>query len=208
MAIFASVRRADGTHPSALREMVLEVDKDVEVDFRGLPVCEPPAIRLPPVLPTLRRVCRKAIVGSGRVTWEVAFAQQSPIRVPTRLTVFNMGMEKGVRTLSVLSFITVPVPAVIATTVAITRRGKGLRAVVKVPRIVGGAGSLLAFRLKLRRIFFHRGERRSFLSGRCPDGKFLIAYPKAVFRNETSAPGVAAQTILKGGIVVPCKAKR
>lgn len=210
MAIFASVRRADGTHPSALREMVLEVDKDVEVDFRGLPVCGSGGLevraRRPPGY--LRRICRKAIVGTGKAKVEIAFEDLQPIRVDSPVTIFNGGGNGRSGRLLVHFHVTVPVPATIVAAVAVRPWRKGWRAVVKVPRIVGGAGSLLAFRLNLRRIFFHRGKRRSFLSARCPDGRFKVSMPKAVFRNETSAPGVAAQTILRGGIAVPCKAKR
>lgn len=202
------VRHRDGTHPSALREMVLNVDKDVEVDFRGLPVCQPGlrlAIRRPPGY--LRRICREAIVGTGEAKVEIAFAEQRPIPQSSRITAFNGGMRGGGGRLLVHAFNSVPVPAAIVATVDLKPWMQGWRAVVKVPRIVGGAGSLTSFRLNLKRFFRYRGERRSFLSARCPDGRFKVSIPKIRFENETNAPGIAPRTILRGGLLVPCKVR-
>jgi hypothetical protein len=74
--------------------------------------------------------------------------------------------------------------------------------------IAGGSGSVLDFRFKLGRNFRFRGQKRSWAMARCPDGVFKVKTPKTVFKNEARTPGVGAQTVLRGGLAVPCKPGR
>jgi hypothetical protein len=201
-SIFGRVGTRDGSYPSALREIVLNIDKDVEVDFRGLPVCKGGRHDVRRRPDELKRLCREAIVGTGEAKLVVSFPNLAPIRMHTELTAFNLGI--GSRSLAVVGAIGHPAPALIVAVVKLRRLGRGWRAIVRIPRIAGGAGSLVSFRINLKRFFFYRGERKSFLSARCPDGVFKLSLPKLLFRNEARIPGVAAQTVLKGGLAVPC----
>jgi hypothetical protein len=49
----------------------------------------------------------------------------------------------------------------------------GLHVEVEVPRIAGGSGSVVAARFSVRRVYTFKGERRSVIAGRCPDGRIL-----------------------------------
>ena len=66
-----------------------------------------------------------------------------------------------------------------------------------------GDGSLLGFRLEIKRGFAASGRRHSYLSGRCPE-LLRVSIPKLTFVNEAHTPGVPPQTIMKGGLAVPC----
>ena len=205
--IFGKIATSDGTHPSALRESVVDIDKDVRVDPRGLPVCKPGQLTARNTA-AAKRVCGRSAVGHGIAHAEIAFPEQAPITVTSPITVFNGGGNARRSKLLIHTFITIPVPAAIVTQVTIRKRGSGVHAVAKVPVIVGGSGSVLDFRFKLGRNFRFRGHNASYAMARCPDGVFKTKTPKTLFKNEAKIAGVAPQTVLRGGLAVPCKPGR
>jgi hypothetical protein len=205
--IFGKVATSDGTHPSALRESVVNIDKDVRVDPRGLPVCKAGQLEARDTQ-AARRVCGKTIIGSGIAHAEIAFPEQTPIKVTSPITVFNGGGNARRSKILIHTFITVPAPTAIVTQVTIKKHGSGIHAIAKIPVIAGGSGSVLDFKFKLGRTFRFHGHTRSWAMARCPDGVFKVQTPKTVFKNEARVPGVAGQTVLHGGLAVPCKPGR
>ena len=205
--IFGKIATSDGTHPSALRESVVNIDKDVRVDPRGLPVCKPGQLEARDTR-AAKRVCGKTTIGTGVAHAEIAFPEQAPIKVTSPITVFNGGGNARRSKILIHTFLTVPVPAAIVTQVTIKKKGSGVNATAKIPVIAGGSGSVLDFRFKLGRNFRFRGQKRSWAMARCPDGVFKVKTPKTVFKNEARTPGVGAQTVLRGGLAVPCKPGR
>ncbi len=206
-SIFADVKTADGTHPSALRELVIDVDKDIRVNAKGYPVCESRPhydVRNPEAA---LKACGDAILSKGSAHFEIAFPEQDPITVTSPITVFNGGEKGGKVTLYIHVFITVPAPAAIATTVTISRKGSGIHSVAKIPVVAGGSGSLLDFNFKLGKTYSYKGKRVGYFEAKCPDGNFKVNVAKALFKNEAQTPGVAPTTSLKGGLVVPCTPK-
>lgn len=201
---FGKIRTSDGTHPSALRETVITIDKDVKLNVRGLPVCKSGQLQARDTK-AAKRVCGKAIIGSGKATAEIAFAEQRPITVPSPILVFNAGGNAKKFKLLIHTFITVPVPAAIVTDVTVVKRGTGIKATARIPRISGGAGSALDYTLTVGRNYRYKGRKMAYSMAKCPDGKFRAATPRTVFKNETNEVGVAPQTILKGSILVPCQ---
>jgi hypothetical protein len=205
--VFGKIKTSDGTHPSAFREAIFDIDRNVMVNSRGLPVCKPGQLEARDTRAALR-VCGKTIVGSGKARAEIAFPEQRPIVVPSPLKVFNGGTKGGKTRLLIHTFITVPAPTAIVTDVTLkkVRKGRfGLHGVARVPVIAGGSGSALDFSFKINRKYRFKGKKRSFLMARCPDGKFKVRTTRTVFRNEARVPGVAPQTVLKGGLITPCR---
>jgi hypothetical protein len=199
-------RTSDGTHPSALRQLVVDIDKNGALYTRGLPVCRRGQLEARNTS-AAKRVCGKAIVGKGRVDVQISFPEQRSITAHSPLTLFNGGSKGGKTTLFIHSFITVPVPAAIVTTVTIKKVHKGrfgFHTIARIPVIAGGSGSVLNFNFKIKRIFGYKGKRRSYISARCRDGRFQAKVLKALFRNEAGVPGVASTTVLRSGLVVPC----
>jgi hypothetical protein len=205
-SIFGKIKTSDGTHPSALREVDVNIDKDVRINAGGLPSCKGGQrdIRDPGAV---RRACAGAILGGGSAHVEIAFPEQPPIRVASPLTVFNGGEKDGEVTLLIHVFITVPVPAAIVTRVTIQRKGSGVHAVAEVPVIVAGSGSMLDFQFRLGRTHPYKRKRIGFLEAKCPDGNFKVSMPRIRFKNEAKVAGVAPTTTLKGGLLVPCTPK-
>jgi len=202
-------RTSDGSHPPALRQVVVDIDKNGVVNAKGLPTCRRGQLEARDTR-AARRVCRKSIVGNGKGNVEIAFPEQRPIKVFSPLTLFNGGAKGRKTTLFIHSFITVPVPAAIVTTVTIKRIRKGRfgnHAVARIPVIAGGSGSVLNFRFKIKRIFKYRGRRQSYIRARCRGGNFRAKVLRALFKNEARTPGVAPTTVLKSNLVVPCRAR-
>jgi len=205
--IFGKIATSDGTHPSALRESVVDIDKDVRLNVKGLPVCKPGQLTARNTA-AAKRVCGKTTLGTGIAHAEIAFPEQAPIKVTSPITIFNGGGNARRSKLLIHTFLTVPVPAAIVTQVTIRKRGTGVNAIAKVPVIAGGSGSVLDFRFKLGRTYGFRGKKLSYAYARCPDGVFRTKTPKTLFKNETREPGVAARTVLRGALAVPCKPRR
>jgi hypothetical protein len=204
--IFGTIKTTDGTHPSAFRELVLDVDKDVKINTKGFPVCGAGQLEARDTK-SAKRVCGKTIIGQGKATAEIAFPEQAPIKVLSPLLVFNGGERGGKITLLVHTFITVPAPAAIVTTVTVQRRGTGVHAIAKIPVIAGGSGSAVSFRFTLGKTYRYKRRQVGYFEARCPDGVFKVRSKKALFKNEAGTPRVAAQTILKGSVGVPCIGK-
>jgi hypothetical protein len=204
--IFGKIKTSDGTHPSAFRETTVDVDKDLKVNVKGLPVCKPSQLEAQDTKAALR-VCGDAELGTGTAHAEVAFPEQAPLKIFSPLKVFNGGEAGGKIKLLVHTFITVPAPAAIVTQVTIERKGSGLHSVAKVPVIAGGSGSALDFSFKLGRTYTYKGKKTGYLEARCPDGLFKTSAPKTVFKNEAKVPNVAAVTVLKGNLALPCTPK-
>jgi hypothetical protein len=205
--VFGKIKTSDGTHPSAFREAIFDIDKNVSVSSKGLPVCKAGQLEARDTK-AAKRVCGKTIVGSGSAHAEIAFPEQAPIKVPSPLLVFNGGTHGGKTKLLLHTFITVPAPTAIVTTVTLTKVHKGrfgLHGVARIPVIAGGSGSALDFSFKVKRSYRFKGRKQSFLTARCPDGKFKVRTTKTLFKNEAHTPGVAPQTVLSGGLVTPCR---
>jgi hypothetical protein len=203
--IFGKIKTSDGTHPSAFRETVVDIDKDIKVDVKGFPVCKSGQLQAQDTK-AAKKVCGKAILGEGKADAEIAFPEQRPILVHSPLLVFNGGKKGGKTLLLIHTFITVPVPAAIVTTVTIAKKGSGLHSIAKIPVIVGGSGSAVAFNFKLGKKYTYKGKKMSFSEARCPDGVFKVN-ATALFRNEANVAGVAPTTTAKGKVGVPCTPK-
>jgi hypothetical protein len=194
------VKTRDGTHPSALREILLDVDRDVVLSAASLPACRGRLLKGLDVREARTR-CRDSIVGRGEA--HVAISPEEEI-VPATLTLFNGGVADGKRSLYIHSFLATPNPTAYVASVAMQKIGSGLHTIARIPPIANGQGSLVDFDLTIERALTHPDETKSYLEAKCPDDVFKVNVGKLLFRNETSSPGVASTTVLKGGLTVPC----
>jgi len=195
----AKLTTADGSHPPALERSVFDGDKDVIVSVRGLPVCRIAQLRAVETK-TAEAVCGDAILGRGSATVEVAFPEQKPFDSTGPLIFFNGGERDGAVKVLAYSYVSVPAPTAVIATAEIKRVNNGpygLRVKTRVPRIAGGAGSFVAARFGMRRVYTYKGKRRSVISARCPDG---LIRAKGVFT-------FSDDTALSGSVVRTCTAQ-
>jgi hypothetical protein len=193
------IKTTDGTHPPALKEAVIETDKNGSVNVKGYPTCKAGQLQSQDTTHA-RAICKSALIGSGKTTIEIEFPESKPIPVNSELLVFNGGEKGGVTTFYIHAYITVPTPAAVVTTVKIKKihNGRyGMKSVATIPKIAGGSGSVTSFALKIDKKFTYKGKKVSVLSAKCPDGK-LQAHVEATFFNyKTSATTKAATEILR-----------
>jgi hypothetical protein len=167
MGLSGKVETLSGSRPPPLKEIDLDVDRNVSVNAKGLPVCrfsveEPPS-----------RGCHPAIVGKGTMEVEVEFPEQKPIDVKSTLLAFNGGVKEGLPTIYLYACFGPPINSAIVITAKVSkeRRGRfGAKWVFTIPKIAGGYGSTKAFSLTIHREFAYKGKRRSYLLAKCPDG--------------------------------------
>ena len=205
-SLFGKIATSDESHPPAFRETVVDVDKDLKVNVKGLPVCAAGKIEATNTSAALK-ACGDTLLGSGIAHAEIKFPEQGKLKVSSPLKVFNAGESGGKVKLLVHTFITVPVPAAIVTDVTIARKGSGLHSIAKIPVIAGGSGSAIDFNFKLGRTYTYKGKKVGYFEARCPDGVFKVTSPKTVFKNETQTEGFEPTTVLKGSVALPCTPK-
>ena len=204
--IYGTVKTSDGTHPSAFREAIVDIDKDVKVNPTGYPSCKPGELTARDTKAAMK-VCGDSVVGSGLAHAEIAFPEQKPITVTSPITVFSGGGNSHKAKLLIHTFLTVPVPAAIVTQVTIAKKGTGVHTISKIPVIAGGSGSVKDFKFKLGKTFTYKHKKVGFFEARCPDGVFKVKASKVLFKNEAKEAGASPTTSLSGGLAVPCKPK-
>ncbi len=196
-------RRQNGrrqSHPPALKEFIVETDKNGEVNVKGYPVCKSSQLQSQDSKHA-KAICGSAILGEGKTDIEIKFPEQAPIPVHSPLILFNGGTKGGVTTFYVHAYITVPTPAAVVTTVKIKKvhNGRyGLKSVASVPPIVGGNGSVTHFDLHVSKKFTYKGKKISVLTAKCTDGK-LQARGEAIFSDGTKAKAEVIRTCTPKG---------
>jgi len=185
----------DGTHPPALESASFDADKDVFVSVKGLPSCRVDQLEARETK-RAEAACGGAILGRGSATVEVAFPEQRPFDSTGPLVLFNGGERNGVLTVLAHAYVNVPAPTAVVATVEVSRVDKGafgLHVDVDVPRIAGGSGSVVAARFSVRRVYTYKGERRSVIAGRCPDGR-ILGRGTFDYSDDTRLSGAIART--------------
>jgi hypothetical protein len=200
LAVEGTIATIDGSHPPALKEFVVETDKNGEINVKGYPTCTASKLQSQDSAHA-KAICKSSIIGTGTTKVQIQFPEQAPIPVTSPLTVFNGGTKGGVTTLFIHAYITVPTPAAIVTTVKISKihNGRyGTKSVASVPKIAGGSGSVTFFALKIDKKFTYKGKKVSVLTAKCTDGK-LQAHGTAVFSDGTRASAEVIRTCTPKG---------
>jgi len=178
------VKEADGSHPPAAREIIIEGDKNAEVHVKGIPTCTSGQLQATDTAAALK-ACKSALIGEGTTTAQVAFAEQKPIDVPSKLLLFNGGEKGGKITWYVHAYFSNPISGAIVTTVTITKIHKGPYgelAVAKIPQITGGSGSIISFNLGIKKSV----KGINPISAKCVGGKLKV-HVQAKFEDGTKA---------------------
>lgn len=176
------VKEADGSHPPAAREIIIEGDKNAEVHVKGIPTCKSGQLQATDTAAALK-ACKPALIGEGQTTAQVAFAEQKPIDVPSKLLLFNGGERGGKITWYVHAFFSNPISGAIVSTVTITKHKNGpfgTLTVTKIPQITGGSGSIISFNLKIKKSVAGVNP----ISAKCANGKLKV-HVEAKFEDGT-----------------------
>ena len=173
---------ADGAHPPALAEVVLDTGKAGAIEADDFPSCARNRIEATTTEEAERR-CPGAIVGRGRTEGEIAFPESAPFDARGPLVLFNGGRRRKEFLLYIHAYVPVPAPTAIIVPVVTTKIHRGpyrLHAVSKIPTVAGGAGSVTYFQLNI--------NRPGYLMANCDNGHFS-AYVEADFAEGTKIEG-------------------
>ncbi|HVV91518.1 MAG TPA: hypothetical protein VHB53_13570 [Solirubrobacterales bacterium] len=170
------ISTTDGSRPPALNRLRVELNSAGHIETTGLPRCATTRLQSTSSVAALDR-CRRALVGKGTFVAQLSVANQ--LLVGGRALVFN-GTVDGRPGMLIHIFISDPVKLTLVIPIRISRHEGEFGTVLTttVPKLAGGAASIVELRLKIGRRFDVGGERRSYLSAACaaPAG-----FPGAVF---------------------------
>jgi hypothetical protein len=181
------IATADGTHPPALTEVVIDTDKNGTVDVKGVPTCKAGQLEAR-TTEDAEKICGPAILGTGTTDVELLFAESKPVSLHSKLLAFNGGEKGGVTTIYIHAFLSSPVTAAVVTTVKISKEHKGpygTHSIAAIPKIANYAGSVKAFSLTFKKkLFAYKGQKHGYLLAKCANGKF-VAQAEAKFHDGT-----------------------
>jgi hypothetical protein len=167
----ADIASTDGGPVPKLVRARLDFDRDGRLNTRGLPVCVPS--RIENAAPkAARRICSKALVGTGEVAAALSLPGLSGVRLRSPLSVFNGPRVNGHRSVVGHAWTTVPKREVFVTVVPIEKRSGAYSysATAEIPEIADGAGTLTHLDARIGRRYRSGGSKRSYVSARCSDG--------------------------------------
>jgi hypothetical protein len=197
LELTGKLKTNDGTHLAAAKTISLDFDKAGELFTKGLPSCSTGEIEST-LTAQAKAKCADALVGTGRVTADIALPEQAPFGASGPLLIFN-GSKGNKQSLILHVYAHVPAPTTFVVPVSIKKIGGkyGTNAFIKVPTIVGGAGSVTSFKAKIGKKWTVKGQKESLLNTSCPTGS-LFVHGDFVF---------AGGTKLQGTFSKPCTPK-
>jgi hypothetical protein len=160
--------------PPGLSTLDIGLDRSIEFEPGDLPVCRWPGVQID----ALRTECPRAVVGRGQAQILVAFPENTPIRILSKVTVYNGGIVHGAVQLLIEMAIGTPVSGAVRVTVPIRRMSGGRigsEATIQMPTIASGNGMVTELQLEIGRTFKQEGKRTGFVTAKCRDGKLVTA---------------------------------
>jgi hypothetical protein len=178
VSVAGAIATTDGSHPPALRQLEIALNRNGRISTRGLPACASPLLQSTNTEQALRR-CRPAVVGHGSFLAQLA-SSEGEIPVEGTVLAFN-GFARGKPALLLHFYVTTPVQATLVLPFLITHHPEsqfGTLLSATIPILAGGVGSITEVQLTIGREYNYRGQRLSFISASCaaPAG-----FPGAVF---------------------------
>jgi hypothetical protein len=184
------IRTVDGTRPSPLRKLVVELDKHGHAETRGLEKCTKGKL-IATTIKQARKACPGAIVGTGFGTALIELPEQRPIEVSSALTIFNAPEKHGNPTGIGHAYLNYPVPTtyLVEAELETVHNGRyGYRVEVDIPKIANDYGSPISGRIKIDKKWTYKGMRLSVANARCADGR-LQARIELTFKDGTFLQG-------------------
>ncbi|MEZ5078246.1 MAG: hypothetical protein R2725_12495 [Solirubrobacterales bacterium] len=177
-----SIETADGSHPPALRRLVLELNRNGRYSAAGLPTCRSARLQSVSTEEALHR-CRGALVGRGSFRAAIRTEPRGSVAARGRLLVFNSRRD-GRPALALHLFAAAPIRLAVVLPLALRRRAAGAYGTVlatRLPSLANGQGSITDIHLGIGRTYRHRGRRRGLISASCaaPAGFEIALFPFA-----------------------------
>ncbi len=206
VSITGHVAAVDGGIPPQLKRMDIKVNRHGLLQSRDLPVCPAEKIFTATTQKALR-LCKSALIGSGRFWAHIVLPEQGAYPTQGRLLIFN-GREGGKKLVLAHIFTSSPFPSSFVISFAIHRihdRLYGTELSAALPQALGDWGYVDRIKLNLKRKYRVDGRQLSYFNASCPapHGTNSASYPLAV-----SSFHFAGQKVLEGTVVKACGVRR
>jgi hypothetical protein len=180
--------------PSPAVHAVIDFDKNLRLYTKGLPTCVSGKLQNQST-ETAEQVCGNAKIGSGHA---IAYLRAGKVyEVPQTVTAFNGVPKGGKPTILLHAYGTTPLQASLVlegTVLNYNKEGYGPRLDLNVPLLAGGTGALKEFNVKIDKKWRYKGEKRSFISAKCPNSKKLKGRGTFTFRDGESLTALSKQS--------------
>jgi hypothetical protein len=189
-----STTAANGV-PSPAVHATIDFDKNAKLYTKGLPTCNPAKLQNQST-EEAERFCGKAKIGGGQA---IAFLPvgEKVYTVEQTVTAFN-GVPIGGKPAVILhTYGTTPIQTSLVLVGPVTnynKEGYGPRLDLEIPLLAGGTGALKEVQVKINRKWRFKGEKRSFISAKCPNSKKLKTRGKFTYRDGQSLTAFSKQT--------------
>jgi hypothetical protein len=170
------ITTTDGSAPLVLTELLFMFDKHGSVDAKGLPVCTMAKLAETTVQAARKR-CPGAVVGEGSGQAQVRLPGQPPKQITSPLTFFNAPPVKGMPSLIIHAYETVPTPKAVLVPVTVQRisHGRyGFQVDIQVPEIAGGYGAATLAKATIGKTWKRGGRTVGYLKAYCAGGRLQV----------------------------------
>jgi hypothetical protein len=182
--------------PSPAVRAVVDFDKNAQLYTKGIPTCDAAKLQNTSTDAALA-ACGNAKIstaGSGNVLLPVG---PKVFPVPVTITGFN-GVPQGGKPVVLLhAYGAAPVQTtqvLVGKVLNYNKEGFGPRLDVEIPKLAGGAGALTDFTVTISKKYTFKGQKRSFVSAKCPNSKKLKARGTFTFSDGEALTAVDSQS--------------
>jgi hypothetical protein len=188
--------------PPQLQTISIGINRAGKIFDKGLPVCRVREIQ-PATISVARKICRGAIVGSGRVQVRVHLDNQAPFTFNGPLLVFNAEpSSSGQRRLLAQVYGRKPPSAFVLNFRIYEAEGEfGTVIKTSLPKPARRWAFITHFDMKLQRKYTYKGQKRSYVNAGCAAPK---GFPGAVFNFARSNFGFAGGNHVTTTLVRDC----
>jgi hypothetical protein len=164
---------ANGVPVPATRA-VLDFDKNVTLYTKGIPTCTNAKLQNQST-DLAKAACPKSIVGGGKASVLLPVGT-TVFTEPVTVTAFAGPPQGGNPVILLHTYGAAPVQVATVLTGTISnfnKQGYGPRLDVQIPALAGGTGALTDFQTKVDKKYTYKGQKRSYVSAKCPKNKKL-----------------------------------
>jgi hypothetical protein len=162
--------------PSPAVRAVVDFDKNASLYTKGVPTCDPAKLQSTSTEAALA-ACGNAKIGSGSGSALLPVGTKV-FAEPTVITAFN-GVPVGGKPVVLLhAYGSAPVQTTLVLNGVVSsynKEGFGPRLDVEIPKIAGGTGAITDFTVTINKKYTYKGQKRSYVSAKCPNSKKLKA---------------------------------
>jgi hypothetical protein len=181
LSLWGRITAPERSHPPAMSQLSVDAE-GMEFKNGNRPPCHLPGRGSRLDVAGVRKACRSAILGRGRIEVEVAFPDQRPVSVRSELLVLNGATDSGVAAF-VFGYLPAPVTGQVLIPMRVRKPAMdrhGIHVAAAVPKIANGYGSTTYLRIDFKRGVFQ---------ARCPHGTLSMSvsgtFPKSNFATAT-----------------------